>query len=577
MKVLLAYSDMPVMPIYGCMDTTLGMGSLRAYAALSREIASNVEWVNRVFPYDATAGDVARGVLREAPDLVAFGCYIWNRAKVREACRLIKRRSPRVRIVVGGPEVPREEAAVRAFFDEWDAVDVAVWGEGEQTFAELLKALLAGRGAAGIPGLACRKGRSVDVSAQRQLPRDLSSLPSPFLNGAVELADDVTGGHVFIETSRGCPFQCAFCNYHAGRRNLAYFPLKRLKEELWLLKSKGFQGEIYITDPNVNIDLRRLKEMFTILRDECQDWEGVGIMLELMVDRLDDACIRVLGGIPWSIAALGVQSTNARTLRNLNRRTDLDKAHSNIAKMLRYPNIEIWIELILGLPGDDYETFKRSLDWCFSHKRLPRVRVFDFQVLPNMPLAAQSGKFGIVKGESCTRGKGLAMKAPGVLPDIRQRMHDVVLRTDSFSPEDLVKASRLAAVCHMVQGAQDVCRALRDAGNAGGVFGANMGLDRFFGRAFKEFRSGGRRATAYELPKLFWETFESLVLSGPRPSEVLESMAQAMVEEKLLPDRRFFTGEMWMLWRDKAPEDVLDAMVRFKRRFKPGKLAGSPR
>ncbi|MFA5139875.1 MAG: radical SAM protein [Elusimicrobiota bacterium] len=553
MKVFLAYSDMTVMPIYGCMDTTLGMGSLRAYAMRSRAIAAGVDWVNRVFPDDATAGEIARDVLREAPDVVAFGCYIWNRAKTRETCRIIKRRRPKAVIVVGGPEVPREESAVRGFFGAWDAVDVAVWGEGEQTFAELLKALLAGKDPAGIPGLARRKGKSVAVSAPRPLPKDLSDLPSPFLNGAIEVGDDVTGGHVFIETSRGCPFQCAFCNYHAGRRNVTCFPLKRLREELWLLKSKGFKGEIYITDPNVNLDLKRLREMFTILRDECLDWDGIGIMLELMVDRLDDACIKVLGGIPWSIVALGIQSTNVQTLRNVNRYTNLEKARSNIAKMLKFPNIQVILEFILGLPGDDYEIFKKSLDWCFSHKRMPRVRVFDFQVLPNMPLAARKDKFGIVVGDACPR------------------MHDVVTKTDSFSPEDLTKASHLAAVCHMVQGSQDVCKALRDAESAGRFSDSHMGLDRLFGRGLKQARRGRRPVTFYELPKLFWETFESLVLSGPRPSDVLERMAQAMVEEKLLPSRRFFTYEMWELWKDKAPEDVLDAMLRFKKRIKPGK------
>lgn len=553
MKVLLAYSDMPVMPIYGCMDTTLGMGCLRAYAMRNRIIASEVEWVNRVYPDDASSAEMARTILREKPDVAAFGCYIWNRDKIREACRLVKRRSPKTLIVVGGPEIPREESAVREFFAKWDAVDVAVWGEGEETFAEFLKALLAGKGPAGIPGLACRKGKDIAVSRPRPLPKDLSRMPSPFLNAGIEISEDVSGGHIFLETSRGCPFQCAFCNYHAGRRNVTYFPLKRLREELWLFKSKGFKGELYITDPNVNLDLKRLREMFAILRDECLDWDGVGIMLELMADRLDDACIKVLGGIPWSIVALGIQSTSVQTLRNVNRYTNLEKARSNISKMLKHPNIQVIIELILGLPGDDYETFKRSIDWCFSHKRMPRVRVFDFQCLPNMPLAAHRGKFGIVSGDS------------------GPRLRDVVLKTDSFSTEGLAKASRLAAVCHMVQGSQDVCKALRDAERAGGVSGSHMGVDSLFGRAFKEFQRGRRSVTVYELPKLFWETFESLVLSGPRPSDVLEQMAQAMVEEKLLPDRRFFTWEMWDLWRDKAPEDVLEAMLRFKKRFKPAK------
>lgn len=404
-------------------DLPIGLGTVRAFAELDAGIRRKAQMLNRTFEDGVPEDDVVAEIRKTEPDLVAFSLYLWNAARTYRICERLKAERPCPRIVVGGPEVPRGEERLRSFLAEHPYIDAAVCGEGEEAFAALLKTLIKGAaaGAEAVPGLGLRKGQGIVVTKAREGFVDLEKVPSPYLNGSVSILPSETR-MVCVETSRGCPFSCAYCDYHAGRRKMRHFPLKRLERELALLHKSGFRGCVYIADPFLNLEKERAIGVFKIL----QRWPN-RFHMELKAERFDDETIAELGKVPLSSVAVGIQSTNPRTLENIQRSFDLEKATENIRKLLRHPNILLDLEFILGLPGDSYETFKRSMDWAMSFQPLPQITLFDLVLLPNSSLASMKERF-----------------------DLKVDPEGLVHSSSSFSPDDMMRASWLfAAYCYL--------------------------------------------------------------------------------------------------------------------------------
>jgi len=402
-------------------DLPIGLGTVRAFAELDAAVRRKTEMVNRTFQDGTPEEEVLAELRKTAPEMVAFSLYLWNAPRTYRICERLKDDRPCPRIVVGGPEVPRGEEKLRAFMEEHPYIDAAVCGEGEEAFAGLLKAAVKGAaaGAEAVPGLGLRKGKDIVVTPPRAEPVDLAKVPSPYLNGSIAILPSETR-MVCVETSRGCPFSCAYCDYHAGRRKMRHFPIQRLERELELLHKGGFRGCVYIADPFLNLEKERVLKVFRVL----QRWPN-RFHMELKAELFDDELVSALGKVPLSSVAVGIQSTHAPTLKNIQRAFDLEAATGNIRKLLAHPNVLLDLEFILGLPGDNYETFRRSMDWALSFSPLPQLTLFDLVLLPNSPLASMKERFSLqVDPEGLVHG------------------------SSSFSPDDMMRASWLfAAYC----------------------------------------------------------------------------------------------------------------------------------
>lgn len=399
----------------------LGLACVKAYAGADKEITGQAALTGRKFGEKMTGAAVAAALAAQKPDVAAFSCFMLNAPATLEVCRRLKKLLPGAKIVVGGAAVPREPKELAAFLKKNPAVDAAVFGEGEVPFANWLKAFLAGAAPAQLDGLALRGGKGPVIGKKPCTP-DLAAIPSPYLSGAAKLVKR-TGGSLSLETARGCPFSCAYCAHDAAHKAVRRFPLGRLQKELAWLKKNRYEGTVWIVDPLMNLKRDRAAEVFKMLaRDNAL------FMVNLMPELVDDGLIDLLVKIPRAGIAVGIQSANPAALRNMGRVSNLKLSEANIRKLqLRCKNIEFGLQLILGLPGDNYETFKATMDWTLGLGRSYNASIMDLVLLDNSPLS------GMVKTFS-----------------IRTNADGLVTANYSFTRADFMKASWLVAVYHAV-------------------------------------------------------------------------------------------------------------------------------
>jgi len=405
-------------------DLPLGLATVRAYAQRRPRLRGRLAAANRTVPGRLAPREAARRILAASPDLAAFGVYLWNIEETTRLCRELKRQAPGTTVVVGGPEVPRAPADLRAFLRERPCVDIAVSGEGEEAFAEALEGRLGGGRLGGIPGLGLRERGSVTAAEPRPGVASLAGIPGPFAAGAAAVRPGARG-MLCVEGSRGCPFACSYCDFLSGTHKLRLFPLERVRAELDALWDAGFRGSVCFTDAMLNARKDRALDLFRLMRRHDLEYQ-----LELKPELFDDELIAALGRVRRVFVSLGIQSVNPKALKNMNRGLDLARAARNIRGLAARPNIRVRLELILGLPGDDHESFKRTLDWALPFAPRADLTLYDLSVLPNAPLAAQRGRFGLR-----TDGRG------------------VVLSSTGFSAADMARSSRLFAAYRHLRGA----------------------------------------------------------------------------------------------------------------------------
>ncbi len=285
-----------------------------------------------------------------APDVVGCSCYIWNITRMRELATAIKAALPDCFVFFGGPEV--SYCAERVLCDN-PCVDAVVLGEGECPVATLVSALSRKEAVSGIDGVSYRDGERV-VTAAPYLTDEIP--PSPYTDAYLE----ALGGRIaYLETSRGCPYSCAFCL--SGRcGNVRFYPMERVKKELLLLANSGTKT-VKLVDRTFNADRRRAREIWGFLMEQY----GVGFPtdvcfhFEIAGDLLDEETFLLLSEAPCGLFQMeaGLQSFHEPTLAAVRRKTDTAKLTDNIRKLISCGNIHLHIDLIAGMPYETAETF----------------------------------------------------------------------------------------------------------------------------------------------------------------------------------------------------------------------------
>ncbi len=302
-------------------------------------------------------GTVAERIIECNPDAVCLCCYIWNIEKTLEAARRIKSALPGTQIVLGGPEVSYN--AEQVLNDP--TVDFVVSGEGERPLALLLNALQSGSDIAGIPGLCYRDSQDVHISTPHVSEEDP---PSPYVP---EYFEALVGRIAYIETSRGCPFSCAFCL--SGRQaGVRYFNLERVKREIVLVANSETKT-IKFVDRTFNANKERARELFSFIIENigASIPKGVRFHFEIAGDLLDEKTLEILSKAPAGALQfeIGLQSFNEKTLQSICRKTDTKALKENIRKLIVL-GIHLHIDLIAGLPYEDWDSFANSFNEAYA-------------------------------------------------------------------------------------------------------------------------------------------------------------------------------------------------------------------
>ena len=293
-------------------------------------------------------------VLQEQPDVVGFSTYIWNVTTVFALAKAVRKALPQVKIVLGGPEVGYRPENVLQTLPEADAV---LSGEGEYPFAAFLLSLLTGTPWEQVPALSFRTENGVHIAAP-YLPKE-----DPVSPYGEEYFKALHGRIAYLETSRGCPYSCAFCL--SGRcGTVRFFDLEITKANLLRLASSGAKT-IKLVDRTFNANRARAYELISFITEHYgkEIPQGVCFHFEIAGDILDDRLLSCLANIPKGAVQLeiGLQSFCEKTLAAVHRKTDLQRLERNIRALIAPRNIHIHIDLIAGLPFEDAKTFAKAL------------------------------------------------------------------------------------------------------------------------------------------------------------------------------------------------------------------------
>lgn len=288
------------------------------------------------------------------PDILCVPCYIWNIQYITSVCRKFKLILPQCHILLGGPEV---SFRAKDFMAENPWTTAVLCGEGEELLPQAVDNL---KDFSGIDGIVYRKNGEICGDDAYRVVDDLSKIPSPYTE---EMLNSLEGRLAYYESSRGCPFSCAYC-LSSALCGVRYFPLERVKKELTLL-SRAKVHTVKMVDRTFNANPARSKELLRFILKETGD---VCFHLEVGADLFDDEFIGLLMSAPAGKLRLeaGVQSTNPGVLARVSRKTDQNRLHKNLRKLISSGNICVHADLIFGLPGEDMESCKKSFNDLYS-------------------------------------------------------------------------------------------------------------------------------------------------------------------------------------------------------------------
>jgi radical SAM superfamily enzyme YgiQ (UPF0313 family) len=325
---------------------------------------------------------ILRFLVDSQADMVAMSCYLWNVERSLFLARQIKRHLPTCRIVIGGPEINPDNEFLLRHKD----FDIGVVGEGEETWEVLLRSHPK---IPRIPGILLKEEDGQwHFSGKRLSHSTLDRWTSPFLSGKL---DSHLQRVLWLEAVRGCVHRCAYCYYHKQSSGLRAFSLERTVMELRRAREKGVE-EIVFLDPcfarHPQLDVL-LREMENINHDRF-----LKIHAEGNAEAIDPWMAEKMGRAGFTRMEVGLQSIKKDTLRRIRRDFEVEGFQRGV-HLLRDNGIEVMVDLIAGLPGDDLSDICRSLDWVLEHEVCDLLMLYPLSLISGTELHQRSHEFEI--------------------------------------------------------------------------------------------------------------------------------------------------------------------------------------
>ncbi len=358
--------------------SSLALPCLAAYCS----DLTGVSVIIREYTINEPHDQLVRQIMSEQPDLLALSCYIWNIEKTLRIISDIRKIAPKTMIVLGGPEV---SFGIFELMHANPAIDFVIRGEGELVFRRLAEALsvspadpLPAAVLEKIDNLFFRADSDIIAGPHTTEPLPLDSMPSPFESGLADLSKPL----VYYETSRGCPFSCAFCLSSVEGRVRSFSP-GRIEQDLMTLMQQGVT-KVKLVDRTFNYDAKRAERIWQFILGNNRRSH---FHFEIAADLLTESCIELLRRVPEQTFRfeIGIQSASQETLAQVNRRADLGRIYYVIRRLRAETHIELHLDLVAGLPGEDYQGFLASLQSVASlHPH--QIQVEPLKVLKGSPM-----------------------------------------------------------------------------------------------------------------------------------------------------------------------------------------------
>lgn len=338
-------------------------------------------------------------------DVVGFSTYAWNGRISIEVARRLKDRNPNVVVVFGGPHVPDD---AESFLRTNPFIDVAVHNEGERAFLALLEQYPAIEAASIESASFVGKDGCYHGGAKARRISDLDQVPSPFLSGVLDRLIAAHPEESWIglwETNRGCPFACTFCDWGSATASKVHtFALERLRAEIdWF--SRHQIEFIYCCDANFGI----LKRDVEIAHYVAAKKRSTAYPKALSVQNTKNAIERAYetqkvladAGLSKGVA-LSMQSLESETLINIKRGNISLNTYFELQRRFNRDGIDTYSDLILGLPGETYESFAEGADRLIASGQHTRIRFNNLSILPNSEMGSRSyrDRYGMTTVES---------------------------------------------------------------------------------------------------------------------------------------------------------------------------------
>lgn len=352
-----------------------------------RYLKSYVEKINPIeikeFTINQNIDFIASELYKMKPDILGFSTYIWNLEETLQVAEIIKTVNPDTKILLGGPEVSFDGEDL---LNKYPYIDYIIYGEGEETFKELVEQSISGKSFKDILGLIYREDKVIK-NPPRPLIKDLDIIPSPYKYISNEFENKI----VYYESSRGCPFNCEFC-LSSTIKGVRCFSIDRVKADLKILIESKVR-QVKFVDRTFNANKRQAIEIMKYIMEE--DPKGINFHFEITAHLIDEEMLQFLQSPKEGLFQfeIGVQSTNEETIDAIGRVTDFEEL-KRISKTIKsFRNIHQHLDLIAGLPYEDYNSFKKSFNDVYGI-RPEKLQLGFLKLLKGSGLRLNEKKYG---------------------------------------------------------------------------------------------------------------------------------------------------------------------------------------